>query len=117
MTMKQKLISAITVILSGFMSTGSNAQIKLNTEDFLLNKKTELFPKSFILNNSSLDSASSYNLIASKQNNIVLPLDNMVCLLAPGEIKYHIQVFNPQPTGDNYIYNMPNALPEVDLIK
>ncbi len=116
MTMKQKLNSTILFILLGLISVGSKAQIKLDPEYFSFNKKTELFPKSFRLNNFS-DSTFSYNLKKSSPNKIILPLDNMICLLPPSEIKYHIQVFNPHQIGDNYINNMPNALPKVDLIK
>ena len=115
--MKQKLNSTILFILLGIISVSSKAQIKLDSEYFSFNKKTELFPKSFKLNNFVFDSTLSYNLKTSRPNKIVLPLDNMMCLLPPSEIKYHIQIFNPHPIGDGYINNMPNALPKVDLIK
>ena len=117
MTMKQKLNSAILFILLGLISVGSKAQIESNPEYFSLNKKTELFSKSFELNDIVFDSTFSYNLKNSTPNYIVLPLDNMKCLLPPSDIKYHIQLYNPPQSFDSYIYNMPNALPRVILVK
>ena len=114
--MKQILNSAILFILFGLISVGLKAQ-KLNYKYYLFNKKTELFPKSLKLNNIVFDSTFSNNLETLSSNSIVLPLDNMVCLLPPDNIKYQIQLFNPQPTSDSYIDNMPNALPKIDLVK
>jgi len=113
--MKQSLISVVLFILLGFISIRTRAQIKLNPEYFSFKYKTESSPNSFRWKNR--DSTFSYLFNNSSPNKIVLPLDNMVCLLPPTEIKYHIQIFNPHPTSDGYIYNMPNALPKVDLIK
>ena len=115
--MKQRLNSAILFILLVSISVVSKAQLKLKPDYFSSNEKTELFPKSFRLNNFGFDSTFSYNLKVSGPNKIVLPLDNMMCLLPPEEIKYHIQIFNPHSAGDNYIYNMSNALPKADLVK
>jgi hypothetical protein len=115
--MKQKLNSVFLFILLVSISAVSKAQLKLKPEYFSSNKKTELFPKSFRLKNFGFDSAFSYNLKVLGPNKIALPLDNMTCLLPPEEIRYHIQIFNPHSAGDNYIYNMPNALPKADLVK
>jgi hypothetical protein len=115
--MKQNLISILLFILLGFISIGSKAQIKMNPDYFSFKYKKESSPYSFRLANRDSILAFSYRLYNSNPNIKVLPVDNMLCLIPPSDIKYHIQILNPYLTGDGYIYNMPNALPKGDLVK
>lgn len=90
---------------------------KLSPKYFSLSKNLELNRKVFGSDKIVFDSTFLANLRALGPNKIILPLDNMMCLLPAPGIKYHIQIFDTQSNGDSYIYNMPNALPKVDLVR
>ncbi len=114
--MKQKINIVVLLILFGFISTGSKAQKNLDTH-YLPFQKVKIYPKSFGLNGLIFNSTFSYKPKVSSSNKIILPFDNMKCLLPPDDIKYHIQIFDLHPNDDSFIYSMPIRVPKVDLVK
>ena len=115
--MKQKTYSTILFILFAFISFSAIAQTKLDPKLFSLHKKTQVFPRAYGVDKKKFDLSILDNLKTPSPNKIVLPYDNMMCLLPPSDIKNHIQVYNLQPTAGGDVYNMPNALPRVELVK
>ncbi len=116
--MKTKLFVVLLFPIFGFISTETKAQIKTNPKFSWFNKNQQSNANWFGLR----DTRSTSTFLSNKTTTpypriLVLPLDNMLCLLPSNEIKYHIRIYNPHQLGDIFTYNMPNALSRRKLIE
>ena len=115
-TMKKILNYILSFALCGFISFNAKAQIDFNQIEKAVPKPLyieQYFKNTALLTNVKAKIIGSNDLYSIYQ----LPLDKMFCVVPNTQIKYHINVFNPEGSIGYSIDNIPNALPKVDLIK
>jgi hypothetical protein len=119
--MKRILVCTILATFFALISMSTRAQIEFNRkQQFLI---PDFTPKSFYnldgLSRPLLIETSTAKKIGANESYIFyqLPLDRMICVIPTNQIRYHINIYNPESSPNGLANNIPNTLPKVDLIK
>lgn len=107
---------AISIILASSLlcfSTEINAQSTLSREYLELIKKAK--PSTKNIGKQTVKPTFTVNTVSPSK--MVLPLDNMICVLPPTDTKYHILLAKPFVNDGTKNVNIPNAVPNIELVR
>lgn len=107
---KTRVLMMILFCAAGFISTEVKAQATLSKDYLSLFNKAKTPAKPF-----GKAAFAPFTFNKPSKNSMILPLDNMGCVLPPSDIKYHIQLVNPVVGKQNYV-NIPNAVPKIEIL-
>ena len=106
---------ALTIILLSFLvcfSTEINAQSTLSKEYLELIKNVKPLSNSF----GKQAEKTTFKMNSIGGNKMVLPLDNMICVLPQTDTKFHILLAKPLGNDEIHIA-IPNAIPNIEIVK